>query len=816
MLSLLKPATVSPPALPLVKAPTRTEEPASPPPPPNGHATPAALTARPAAAGTPHSPATPPASVAPLSPPAPSAPPGPKPFRLFLSCVVWEFHLTTPDDTTGFVSYRDYLARELAEASVQVSMHEDLLPGTADSLQSLHEEILRSDLVVHLVGNMPGDAPASSEVENLLKRRKSLFGSNRILAVRLQEEPPITYTQWGWYLPWDHKRDRLLFFAGTSAPRSQYDGQDPDWIAHQFRHRHIIAALNEPWTDFHGYDHLCRQIWLALIRRGIVPRNAPVAAAAGPATHPGPTPNSRLAPAQAVPPAPAAPIAPRALAEGVAARLKTFSSGTGTQGFLQALNAVAQEHAVILQRVVDLLDTHLADAQTAAGNKPGDKAWQKLAFAQLASGEFEAAMDSTFEAADLAERLLASDPLHTAKHRQAALDACILMSDAALAARQPQAAVEALVRGNRLISLPKEPIFWADYHCVLAELLLTLHRPAEAQPYLTTILTLRDKLLGDTHPQVAEALQLQARVHATLQQWPELAAIARRILRTQNSLPAPRRTLMPAALIHLSTALLKQGLLNEGEPVLRQALALHEQIKGPEHLDTLAIVNDLAGLLQAMENFKEAEPLYRRALAGFERARGPAHAETLQCLSDFIELLDAKGELTAAETHARDLLARRERALGLDHADTLASVNTLAYLLRTKGDLPAAEPLYRRALAGCERALGPEHPDTLSTAHDFAGLLDAKGDLAGAETLLRRALAGRERVLGPEHAKTIGTLNNLARLHHDKGELAAAEPLASRAVIAARKTFGSNHASTKIIEENLADLRRALAEKPKQ
>ncbi len=801
MLSLQKLLPV--PALLLAKA---NPSPASTPPAANGHAHPAAPAAPPATPAPPAAPALPVAPATPIPPP--------KKFLVFLSCVAWEFHHSTPEDTTGFESYRDYLARELDEAPVKVVLQEDLGAGVADPLQALHEEILRSDLVVHLVGNMPGEAPEVDEVTRLLKRRVSLFAGKRALAARLQETTPISYTQWGCYLAWEHKVDRLVCYAGPEALRSPFDIQEEELLIQQFRHRRIIAAMNEPWINFKSHDHLCRTLWLALIRRGIVPQTAATALPRRPSPAPGPTPNSRLAPAPS--PAPPAPIAARVVAEALAARLKTFSTGTGARGFLQALKSVAQEHGVMLQRIVDLLDTHLAEAQTAAAEKPGVDTLQKLAGAQLGSGAFEAAMENAGVAADLAERQMESDPVHNAKHRQAALDALILMADAALAARQPQAAVEALVQGNRLISLPKEPIFWADYHCVVVDRLLALNRPAEAQPYLTTILTLRDKLLGDTHPQVAEALQLQARVHATLNQWPDLAAIARRIVRTQNSLPAPRRTLMPAALLHLSTALLKQGLLNEAEPVLRQALTLHEQVKGPEHLDTLALVNDLAGLLQALENLKEAEPLYRRALAGFERAHGPDHADTLHCLSDFIELLDSKGELAAAETHARELLTRRERARGLDHADTLASVNTLAHILRAKGELTAAEPLYRRALAGCDRALGPEHPDTLGTAHNFAGLLDAQGDLAGAETLLRRALTGRERVLGPEHAKTLGTLNNLARLLQDKGDLAAAEPLASRAVSGARKTFGPNHASTKIIEENLADLRRALAEKTKK
>lgn len=742
-------------------------------------------------------PQAPPAAPAtsPAGPIAP-APPPPKPFRILLSCVADEFLKTQPNDPTGFQSYRDYLARELAAAAgLEIILADEIAVGSTDRLQALDEEIARCDLVLHLVGDMPGEAPSIEEVARLLKRRPTLFAGKRALAARLQETTPITYTQWACYLAWEDKTERLVLYAAPEALRSPAAIQEEILLIQQFRHRQIIASMAEPWSTFRGHDHLCRKLWLNLIRRSLVPRTAPA-------------PNT-------APTKPASTLTPRTTAEAVVPRLKTTATFTGAEGYLRVLLTLAREHGVVLQRIVQLLDTHLTETQQAAAENSGVPYLQNFAFARVAAGEFETAMETATEAADLAERLMESDPENAIAHRQAVLDAYTLMSDAALAACQPQAAVEALVQGNRLISLPNEPLFWADYHCRLADLFLLIDRPHEAEPYITTIATLREKLGGETHPKFAEALTLHARLHHQLRQWPELATVARRIIRIQNTVPAPRRTLMPQAFTQLSTALLKQGLLDEAEPVLRQSLALHEQTRGPAHPETIAIVNNLAGVLHAREALAEAEPLYRRALAGFEQVHGPDHPETLACLGDFVELLNARGDLAAAESLCREALTRRERTLGPDHPDTLASLNNLAYLLRSKGDLAAAEPLFRRALETCERVLGPNHPDTLGTVHNFAGLLDAKGDLDTAEPLLRRAVAGREKALGPEHAKTLGSLNNLARLLHDKGNPFSAEPLAVRAFEGARKTFGPNHPNTKIIEENLADIRRSLAGKSK-
>ena len=52
---------------------------------------------------------------------------------------------------------------------------------------------------------------------------------------------------------------------------------------------------------------------------------------------------------------------------------------------------------------------------------------------------------------------------------------------------------------------------------------------------------------------------------------------------------------------------------------------------GPEHPDTLASVNNLAGLYEATGRYEAAEPLYQRALEASERVLGPEpprHAHT--------------------------------------------------------------------------------------------------------------------------------------------------------------------------------------------
>jgi hypothetical protein len=61
------------------------------------------------------------------------------------------------------------------------------------------------------------------------------------------------------------------------------------------------------------------------------------------------------------------------------------------------------------------------------------------------------------------------------------------------------------------------------------------------------------------------------------------------------------------------------------EKLNRRALAGREKELGEQHPDTLASVNNLAGVLQDQGMYEDAEKLSRRALAGREKELGELH-----------------------------------------------------------------------------------------------------------------------------------------------------------------------------------------------
>jgi Tfp pilus assembly protein PilF len=262
----------------------------------------------------------------------------------------------------------------------------------------------------------------------------------------------------------------------------------------------------------------------------------------------------------------------------------------------------------------------------------------------------------------------------------------------------------------------------------------------------------------------------------------------------------------------LGLLLRAQGDLAGARPYYERALAIYEQVLGPQHPDTASSLNNLGALLHAQGELASARPYYERALAIREQVLGPQHLDTALSLNSLGYLLDAQGELASARHYYERALAIREQVLGPQHPQTASSLNNLGALLRAQGELASARPYYERALAIREQVLGPQHPDTAQSLNNLGYLLQAQGELASARPYFERALAIREQVLGPQHPDTAQSLNNLGALLQAQGELASARPYFERALAICEQVLGPQHPDTALTFNNLGVLLHAQGE----
>jgi tetratricopeptide (TPR) repeat protein len=214
--------------------------------------------------------------------------------------------------------------------------------------------------------------------------------------------------------------------------------------------------------------------------------------------------------------------------------------------------------------------------------------------------------------------------------------------------------------------------------------------------------------------------------------------------------------------LHLAARLRHSGEYAEG--TLHAAAAVEQARAWQDALREARACNLHGLLLRAQGDDAAARPLYERALAIAEQVLGPQHPATAASLNNLAALLDAQGDDAAARPLYERALAIHEQVLGPLHPDTALSLNNLAALLRDQGDDAAARPLYERALAIREQVLGPLHPDTASSLNNLALLLSAQGDYAAARPLYRRACLIWVDRLGLEHPTTQGGFRNFIGL----------------------------------------------------
>jgi tetratricopeptide (TPR) repeat protein len=297
--------------------------------------------------------------------------------------------------------------------------------------------------------------------------------------------------------------------------------------------------------------------------------------------------------------------------------------------------------------------------------------------------------------------------------------------------------------------------------------------------------------------------------HHVLAAYAEAQPLYERALAIREQVRGPEHPETAINLGRLARLRRDQGDFDGAQLLYERALAIQEKVLGPEHPDTATALNNLALQFQARGELEMARPLLERALAIREKVQGPDHPETAMTLNNFALLLWGQGDLAGARPLYERALAINEKVRGPEHLDTVLTISNLALVLKYQGNFDDAQLLYERALAIQEKVLGPEHPDTARTINNLAALLHAKGELAEARPLFERALATRERVLGHEHPDIGQSLNNLANLLRDQNKLGEAKTLLDRALTIWEKTVGQAHPSTALGLGNLATVLRA-------
>jgi tetratricopeptide (TPR) repeat protein len=289
-------------------------------------------------------------------------------------------------------------------------------------------------------------------------------------------------------------------------------------------------------------------------------------------------------------------------------------------------------------------------------------------------------------------------------------------------------------------------------------------------------------------------------------QYTEATYFLEQALALREQIRGPEDLEVAESLNNLAELYRLQGKYSEIEPLYQRALSIREQVLGPMHPDVAKSLNNLARPYHHLQQFDKAIPLYKRALSIREQKLGPMHPDLADTLNDLGVLYDEQGQYIQAKTLIERALSIREQVLGPTHPDIANSLNSLSSFYRVQGQYIQAKTLIERALSIQEQVLAPAHPDTANSLNNLGSLYQEQGQHVQAKTLIERALSIREQVLGPTHPNTANSLNNLGYLYLAQRQYVQAKTLIERALSIQEQVLGPIHTDTAHSLGNLGNL----------
>ncbi|MFI5890518.1 tetratricopeptide repeat protein [Actinoplanes sp. NPDC051513] len=337
-----------------------------------------------------------------------------------------------------------------------------------------------------------------------------------------------------------------------------------------------------------------------------------------------------------------------------------------------------------------------------------------------------------------------------------------------------RAKFEAEARALRI----EEAVFGPDHPVVavrlnnLANTVVALGYPAEAEPLQRRSLAISETAFGPDHPDVAIRLNNLALTLIDLGRSAEAEPLQRRALAVTEHAVGPEHPAVAIRLGNLAITLNDLGRPAEAEQLQRRALAIAENALGPDHPNVALRLTNLAACLDALDRPAESEPLLRRAVHVVETTYGPEHPHVAITMGSLGVVLLRLGRPEEAEPLLRAALAVGEAAFGPDHPETATQLANLAAALEMRGDPADAVPLQRRALAILEALHGTDHPAVGRLTSNIALTLAKLERFDEAEALQRRALAIAEATRDPAHPEIRRRLLHLAAIVDQRRRLA--------------------------------------------
>lgn len=229
-----------------------------------------------------------------------------------------------------------------------------------------------------------------------------------------------------------------------------------------------------------------------------------------------------------------------------------------------------------------------------------------------------------------------------------------------------------------------------------------------------------------------------------------------------------------------------------------------QEILGPEHPDTLTVLNGFGAAHLDMQLNTEAIAIFERLLSVDRRYLDENNPTLFASQNNLASAYQQAGRLRDAITLYEAALVDHTRMTTPSYPDTLTALSNLAAAYQAEDRPEEAYELFDTVLDEQLHILGPDHPNTLRTRSHIAKSYFAAGLLAETTELYEHLLADSIRILGETHPDTLTYSGNLAKAYETAGHIDEAIPLFEKTLKIGIEIFGRDHPKTIALHDNLA------------
>ena len=295
-----------------------------------------------------------------------------------------------------------------------------------------------------------------------------------------------------------------------------------------------------------------------------------------------------------------------------------------------------------------------------------------------------------------------------------------------------------------------------------ATMLKNASQPQAARDALRKAQRIFEARLGAGHPRLVTVHNTLGSVLLQLGDFPA----ARQAYAAAGAIVAAR---FPSDSLAIARQQSNLALLELRQGHLDQALAayrdVHRRLEAaqPDHPDTFQALYMIGAIQLEQAHFDDALATMQRVLAFRQSHLGDANVATADVLDGIANVYQARDDYPHAIEARKRSLAIREHALGPDNPDVILSLDALAFIALDTSDCPQATALAHRALDIVDK--------THSSNHLKINALDTLGSCALHAGHLGEARATLEQALGYAEVQGNGRVEQRAALRIDLAEV---------------------------------------------